>query len=629
MGLRRTHLYLRLPGLLAFLLTLVVFLPALENGFVDWDDWKNIVLNPHYRGFTWENLRWMFSTTHMGHFQPLSWMTLALDYEIWGMMPFGYHLTNVVLHAANAGLVCVLCMSLLSFGGERMATPAPVNGWPLAVAALFGALSWSLHPLRVESVAWVTERRDVLSGFLLLSTLLCYLRWVRTSRRLWLAAASGAYLLSMLSKAIGMTLPIVLLILDVYPLHRLPADPRTWVASGYRRRLWEKLPFALMGVFLGAFSWVSQEIARSTTPLSVFGFWERTARAGYGLCFYFWKTVLPLGLSPCYELPLPFDPLAGRFLACGLAVCLAAWALWRWAGRWPALAAAVLVYAVTVAPVLGFVAFGNVLVADRYAYLPSLGFSVLAAAGLRALLRRPSAVLRALVLAVAAGLCLALFAMSWRQCLVWEDSASLWRRVLSLHPATSTAHHNLGVAAAGRGDYEAAARRFRQARLIWPHAEFIRKALSEALYNQGNAELRTGRLRAATASYRASLALHAGLAETHNNLALALTGLGRRGEACRHYAEALRLRPGYAAAVYNWGNALADLGELEAAQEKYRQALRIDGGLLEARFNLGNVLARRGRYREAAGQYRMLLETAPSFPQARESLAKVRGLGGF
>src|SRR5438445_13285331 len=205
------------PLLIAFI-TFAAFLPALQNQFVSWDDDKNFLDNPHYRGLAWTQLRWMW-TTHMGHYIPLTWMTLGLDYLLWGMNPVGYHLTSLVLHAANAVVFFFVVHRILT-----LALPSPAKrNHALAVSAGFAALLFAIHPLRVESVAWVTERRDVLSGLFYLSAILMYLRacerGARGRGRYW--AAVGLFAGALLSKSMVVNLPFVLLILDVYPLRRL------------------------------------------------------------------------------------------------------------------------------------------------------------------------------------------------------------------------------------------------------------------------------------------------------------------------------------------------------------------------------------------------------------------------
>src|SRR6266850_2866730 len=248
-----------IPGLVA-LITFVVFSPALRNGFVNWDDFETIVENQNFRGFTWSHLRWMFTTFHLGHYQPLSWLTFSLDYLLWGVEPFGYHLTNILLHSANALLFYFVTRRLLAIA-------APIsNAVVLHLAAGFSALIFAIHPLRVESVAWATERRDVLSGFFLLLTVLSYLKAVgpemsRTGWGRWIAVSAVLYVLSLLSKASGMTLPLVLVVLDVYPLRRLGGGVGKWFGGGVRRVWLEKLPFFIAAVATGAVALTAQQRA--------------------------------------------------------------------------------------------------------------------------------------------------------------------------------------------------------------------------------------------------------------------------------------------------------------------------------------------------------------------------------
>src|SRR5262245_58842456 len=223
-------------------ITVIAFYPALKNAFVNWDDDKSILENPFYRGLHWTNLRWMFTTFHLGHYQPLSWLSFSFDYLLWGVEPFGYHLTTILIHTANAVLCYYLSRRLL-----RLSVPSS-NGVLFDVAAAFAALIFAIHPLRVESVAWATERRDVLSGFFLLLTVLSYLKAVtpetgKASQRRWIAIAVVFYVLSLFSKASGMTLPLVLLVLDVYPLRRLGQPSPAW-SNPNTHNVWRaKIPF--------------------------------------------------------------------------------------------------------------------------------------------------------------------------------------------------------------------------------------------------------------------------------------------------------------------------------------------------------------------------------------------------
>ncbi len=250
---RRWISHLAVPAVLA-LVSFVVFVPALEGGFLNWDDDQNFVDNPNYRGLGASQLRWMFTTFLMGHYIPLTWMTLGLDYVVWGMNPVGYHLTNLLLHAANAVLFYFMALRLL-----RASVPGghADGSWALTLGSGFATLLFAVHPLRAESVAWITERRDVLSGLFYLAAVVAYLRYCdgavpegRRTRK-WYWASLGLFALALLSKAMAVTLPVILLALDVYPLRRFGGvgGRRPWASS--MAVVTEKLPFFLLSLAAG------------------------------------------------------------------------------------------------------------------------------------------------------------------------------------------------------------------------------------------------------------------------------------------------------------------------------------------------------------------------------------------
>jgi len=341
------------PALIAIVVALA-FLPSTANGFTNWDDYLNFRDNPSYRGLGWAQLKWMWSTPFSGHYHPLTWMTLGLDYALWGMAPLGYHLTNVLLHAANSVLLYFVIAAIL-----RQRAPA----WP----AVAGALLHALHPLRVESVAWVTERRDVLCGFFALLTVLAYLKRVEEDRAgrpsgKWLALACAAFAASLLSKALSIMLPIVLLILDAYPLQRL--KPATW-----QRVLLEKIPFfALSCADAVAMTWAMRQID-AVRAITTYNLPERVAQAVYGLCFYIVKSLWPLGLIPLYRVDVPLNPWQAKYLVPLVAVIATTAALVYYRRRWPAGLVAWASYVVLLIPVLGVAVTGGQVAADRYTYL--------------------------------------------------------------------------------------------------------------------------------------------------------------------------------------------------------------------------------------------------------------------
>src|SRR5437773_4646515 len=337
-----------LAPLLVALFTLAAFLPTLQNQFVAWDDDKNFLDNPRYRGLGWAHLRWMFTAFHQGHYIPLTWVTFGMDHRLWGMKPVGYHLTNLLLHAANAVVFFFVVRRILT---RALRSPSE-RGHALALSAGFAALVFAIHPLRVESVAWATERRDVLSGLFYLLTILVYLRACERKERgrwwYWLSVA--LFGCALLSKSMAVSLPVVLLILNIYPLGRLGGSLGWW-SEAARRVYAEKIPFVLLAAAVSAIAIVAVSTVpapASLTQLSVLG---RLAVSAYGLSFYLWKMLVPVSLSPLYELGL-VNPAAPPFLlSYGVVLALTVITL-ALRQRVPGLVAAWLVSIVILLPVL-------------------------------------------------------------------------------------------------------------------------------------------------------------------------------------------------------------------------------------------------------------------------------------
>jgi len=485
----------------------IAFLPALRGGFLPWDDESNLVANRAWRGLGWAQVGWMLTTFHKGHWIPVTWLSFGADYLVWGMEPKGYHLTNVLLHAANAGLVCLVGTRLLARTGARGASR-------LAGAAA-AALCFALHPLRVESVAWVTERRDVLSAFFFLLAALGYLRASRQepvwkSRAYWIAL--GAFALSLGSKSMAVSLPLILLVLDVYPLRR-------W-RGAWRARILEKLPFALLSLGASVVAAVAVRAGGSVSSLADLGVAQRLAISAYSLVFYLWKTLLPIGLSPLYELPVGIDPFAPIYLvsaATAIAITSAAIVL---RARRPWMLAAWTAYVVMLLPVVGLAHNGPQIAADRYTYLPCLPFALVAGAGVALLWRR------AWVVAASAAALLGLAVLTAFQIGAWRDAESLWTRALAVSPS-AIAHASLGVVLDERGRHEEAIAQFRDALRTNP-------GLAHAQNNWGIALARQGKWQEAVEHYEDALRLSPGYPEAHLNLAAALQRLGRHAEAQRH-----------------------------------------------------------------------------------------------
>ena len=429
----------------------LVFLTAIANGYV-WDDHFNFIANRGYRGLGWTQVTWMLTSAHLAHWIPVTWLTFGLDYAMWGMAPAGYHLTNILFHAANATVFYHIAWRLL-----RAATPAASHALLVAGSAV-AALFFAIHPLRVESVAWITERRDVVSGLFFLLAVLAYLRAWDTGRRTgrWLAISVVCFQFGVLSKSIVVTLPVVLLILDVYPLQRLDPSVRQWTTPANRRVFLEKLPYLPM-ILLGSFVAIST-FGRdgALTSLGSVSLLERLTMMSYGASFYIWKTALPFGLSPLYELPQTISLAAPRFLVTYLSTLGLTVLFVVLRRRWPAGLAAWLVYLCILTPVSGLLQNGRHLVADRNSYLACLPWALIVGGALiwlcRArLTREVGRSAPGLASVCLGGWLLMLAVLSSYQTTIWRDDETLWRHAVAVDAGCFTCQYNLGTILTANG----------------------------------------------------------------------------------------------------------------------------------------------------------------------------------
>jgi tetratricopeptide (TPR) repeat protein len=558
--------------------------PVLQHQFVEWDDDEILLNNVHYRGLGATELQWMFTTFHMGHYQPLSWVTFAFDYLLWGMNPFGYHLTNLIIHSANAILFFFVCRRLLWAAFSLRQDQA---GWPLDLAAAVAGLLFAVHPLRVESVAWATQRRDVLSGFFYLATVYCYLRAnaiEESGSRRWMGAALVLYPLSLLSKATAITLPVVLLLLDVYPLRHWQGRVPASTAS---RRLWlEKLPFAAVAAVFGITALLAQHRTAALKSLDSYDVLTRLGQVFVGITFYLWKTIIPSSLSPLYEIPPGFTFWHPWVIVSGLAVVAITFIFYLFRKTRPAALFCWLYYLVVLSPVLGVAQSGPQLVADRYSYLSTLSWAALAAGLILSWLRRASyersTGRAAATIAAGAVVVAVLVSLSWKQSLVWRDTGRLWQYVVSLYPGSSIAHYNL--------------------------ARFLAKQ---------------GRHSDAVMHYREAIKIRPDDPDAHNNLGLLLAARGEIAASLEELQYAVRLDPAYAKGFFNIGRVLAQSGELERAVENFQRALQLEPDRAEIHLRLGDALARLGDLDSASAHFERAVMIDAGNADAHIALARV------
>ena len=592
-----------LAGLLA-LAVLALYWPSLQQGFVNYDDDRYVTENPEVqKGLTPETLRWALATPVADNWHPLTVLSHMMVCQWSGLDPRGHHLANVLLHAVNAALVFLWLRRLTGAAWKS-----------LVVAALFAC-----HPLRVESVAWVAERKDELSGLFACLTLIAYTRYAQarsarhgpfwTSPTYWLAWICLG--LGLMSKPMLVTWPFVLLLLDYWLLQRCANYELR--AATLRRLVLEKIPLLALALAVGVVTMVVQRNGAAVESLESLPADARLENALVAYCRYLGKMIWPTDLAVLYphpgRWPVAEVILAGLFL---LAVSLLVVAQRR---RHPYLLVGWLWFLGTLVPVIGLVQVGQQSMADRYTYLPSLGLLLAAVWGIDALIpgRRFRGVPRAAAGSVAILLCLIL---TRRQLQYWRDSEALFRHTVAVTEDNYTAHYNLGVALDDLGRPEAAIGEYQAAVLIRP--KFV-----QARINLGLDLDKLGRGNDALAAYETAVAVAPDMADARINLGDALFTRGKNEEAVHQLKEAVRLAPNSASAHNSLAASLYTQGQADAAIQQFQAALRLAPDYAEAHYNLGCVLAKQGRSGEAIRQLQEALRLKPNYPEAHDQLTNL------
>jgi len=609
-----------------------------HHDFVYYDDPKYVTENPIVSaGLTSRGVAWALTTGTDANWFPLTWLSHMLDVQLYGMNAGGHHLTNVLLHIVS---------TLLLFGVLLWMTGAP--GRSAFVAALF-----AVHPLHVESVAWVAERKDVLSTLFWMLTLWAYVWYVRQPRL-------GRYLLLLLLFALGLmtkpmlvTLPFVLLLLDVWPLKRVAmrragSDRSGFSASRDQRSLTqlvtEKLPLFGLAVLSSIVTFVVQRRGGAVGGLDAYPLTLRVGNALVAYVTYIGKMLWPTRLAAFYPYP---RSLSGALVVGAIAVLIGVSAVViRAAPRYPYLLVGWLWYLGTLVPVIGLVQVGNQAMADRYTYVPLIGLFIITAWGIPDLLARWR--YRRIALPTAGALVIAACAVVARgQVQHWRSTTALWTHALGVTDENDVAHNNLGLALARQGKAADAISHYTEALRIRPTYATARTNLGAALASQGKldeaianytevlrykpefAEAHTdlgaaladkGRIEEAIAQYTEAVRLKPDFAEAHANLGVALAGQGKLDEAISEYTEALRLKPSFADVHNNLGFALASLGKVEEAIAHYTEAVRLRPDFALAHMNLALTLANQNRVDEAIREFREVLRITPGNEMARRAL---------
>jgi Flp pilus assembly protein TadD len=572
----------------------LTFFPAIHNGFVDFDDPLYILENPHVQsGFDWQGVKWAFTTGRGANWHPITWLSHLMDYELFKLRPWGHHLTSVILHVAN---------TILLFVFLRKATGAV--GRSFVAAALFG-----VHPLHVESVAWIAERKDVLSTTFWMLGMLSYGKWVGQVKStgqgsgLYYAVTMITFALGLMSKPMVVTFPLALLLLDYWPLGRFDTEHR-----GDRRFLrlaFEKWPLFLLGIASAGVTYLVQQHGGAMEAKNYFPLVVRFTNIPISYCRYLGKIFYPVNLSPYYIHPRIW-PVAEVLLAT-LFLAILSVVILRLRRRMPYLFFGWAWFVVILLPVIGIVQVGTQSIADRYTYVPSIGIFIAVCWSLPKLV--PELRVTHLILGSATIVVLIILAYLARaQIAYWKDTVTLFRHALVLEPDNNLAHLDLGVGLAEQGHTAEAMREVREALRL-------NGDIAEAYLTLGLLLSDEGRFGEAITSFHGGLARHPNDAKGHLLLGIALHRLGSLDAAAEEFRAAARLQPELVEAFNNLGMVYREQGKFDAAIEAYRQALATRPAFADAHNNLAIALYSSGRSGDALSELREALRLNPHSPE--------------
>jgi tetratricopeptide (TPR) repeat protein len=584
------------------ILTAAAFEGVRRCDFVGFDDNIYVFGHPYVRqGLTWEGVRWalaadlLFESAWADYWMPLTVLSRMADVEMFGLDPEGHHAMNAALHALNVVLVFfMLSRTTGALGRSALA------------AAVF-----AVHPVTVESVAWVTERKDVLSALFWMLAVIAYARFAKAGGLLRYSAVAALMALGLMAKPTLIMLPFVLLVLDVWPLRRM-------AASNALRRVAEKVPLLVLSIASAALTLLAHARGGHLASTDELPLGSRMANAAWALVVYVGQVLWPSGLAVPY--PYEASGLGAKAAVAALLLLLAGAVVVRSAPAHPYILTGTAWYVLALVPVLGIVQTGQQARADRFLYIPVIGLAIVASWGLAELAGRSKAVRAALPWAAATAL-FAGVALTRAQVRHWESTIALFSHAVAVTKDNAVAHHNLAAALALEGDLAGAERHDREATRIAPDYVEARSALGVVLTRQGRVDEAALHLEVALRHAPSS-------ADVRFNLGVLRARMGRTDEAAAHYAEAVRLSPSLAAAHYNWGNLLAAAGRWREAEARYRETVRLEPDHVDAVNNLALAVAQQGGWAEAARILEGLVARHPDQARARVNLGRaLRELG--
>jgi Flp pilus assembly protein TadD len=540
-------------------------------------------------------VRWAFTTDYAANWHPLTWVSHMLDVQLFGVNARGHHLTSLLLHLASTVLLFLVLTTMTGAAGRSA-----------LVAALFG-----VHPLHVESVAWIAERKDVLSTLFFMLTLGAYARYVEAPSARRYALVPLAFAAGLLAKPMLVTLPFVLLLLDYWPLAR-------WPEIGFKRLVLEKLPLIPFAAASSIATFIAQSRGGAVNSLEIFPLGVRVQNAIVAYGIYLGKMLWPAHLAFFYLHRASARPLWHAGLAAAVLIGVTAIAI-RERRRRPYVIVGWLWYVGTLVPVIGLIQVGAQSYADRYTYIPLIGIFVVVAWGAAELLTPIAAPRTRIALAAAALAVLAV--VSHAQAALWRDSMTLYEHDLRVNGENPLVLNLIGVTLADRGQSGDAIPRFERAIRMSP--SYVR-----AYDNLGLALIKTGRPADAIGPLETAIRIDPAAPEPRNTLGVALSRTNRTREAIEQFETALRLRPDNPAALTNLGSALVSTGSIDDGTRLYEKALRLDPRYAEAHTKLGLVLAQKGKVQDALVELNLAVALEPAYAEARQNLAMALYLAG-
>ena len=606
-------------------MTLAVYLPALQNDLLNWDDNAYVVENPFIRSFNVNLFRDVFFQFTAGNWHPLTWISHSLDYAVWGLNPLGHHLTNIVLHGMNTFLVVILITMLLEAAKERTPDHGGIgflNNRTILIVGGGVGLLFGLHPLHVESVAWVAERKDLLCALFFLLSVIMYVKYGVAGqnemdqgkgffqfkdKHYW--SALGFFILALLSKPMAVSLPLVLLILDWYPLNRISSF------RSFQLAFIEKLPFAALSLISSLVTVLAQKSGGALPSTVLVSLPVRLLVAALSVIGYLSKMLLPVNLMPYYAYPVQstvslFSPvyLISIILLIGITVfCISVVKQQRhWLSSW-------LYYIITLIPVLGIVQIGGQAMADRYTYLPSLGPFLIIALGFAWVVNfivGEKVQNLTLVLAIsvtAIGINGYLAYATIQQTAVWKNSISLWSSVIAKEP------HNEFLPYINRGQAFDKLKQYDKAIADYGIAIAIDPTSDEALNNRGVTYQKMNMIDKALVDFNAALSLNPSFYQAYNNRAYAFGLIGDFDKAMVDYDHALALNPSYFQAYNNRGLLYDRMGMTDKAIEDLNRTIALNPTSERAHFNLGILYGKIGKYDNALVNFDVTLSLRPNF----------------